>query len=55
MDAPCSGLGVISKDQSVKINRTYKEILENSRIQKELLLTAIDSVKVDGKGEGTIV
>ena len=42
LDAPCSGLGVISKDQSVKVNRSYKEILENSRVQKELILSAID-------------
>jgi ribosomal RNA methyltransferase Nop2 len=42
LDAPCSGLGVISKDPSVKVNRTYKDIIETTRIQKELLLSAID-------------
>ena len=55
LDAPCSGLGVISKDKSVKMNRSYKEILNNSRLQKELILAAIDSCNTKGKGEGTIV
>ena len=55
LDAPCSGLGVISKDKSVKMNRTYKEILNNSRLQKELILAAIDSCNPKGKGDGIIV
>ena len=55
LDAPCSGLGVISKDKSVKMNRTYKEILNNARLQKELILAAIDSCNAKGKGEGIIV
>ena len=55
LDAPCSGLGVIAKDKSVKMNRTYKEILNNSRLQKELILAAIDSCNAKGKGEGIIV
>ena len=55
LDAPCSGLGVISKDKSVKMNRTYKEILNNSRLQKELILAAIDSCNTKGKGDGIIV
>ena len=55
LDAPCSGLGVISKDQSVKVNRTYKEILNNSKLQKELILSAIDCVNVKGSSNGIIV
>lgn len=50
LDAPCSGLGVIAKDQSVKVNRTYKEVLNNSRVQKELILAAIDSCNVKSSG-----
>lgn len=51
LDAPCSGLGVISKDPSVKVNRTYKDIIETTRIQKELLLSAIDCCTIkNGKG-----
>ena len=55
LDAPCSGLGVISKDQSVKVNRTYKEILNNSKLQKELILSAIDCVNLKGSSNGIIV
>jgi len=55
LDAPCSGLGVISKDPSIKLNRTYKEVLENSRIQKELLLAAIDACNYKLNSAGVIV
>ena len=46
LDAPCSGLGVIARDQSVKIQRTLRDILRNAHLQKELLLAAIDSTNV---------
>ena len=55
LDAPCSGLGIINKDQSIKVNRTYKEILNNSKLQKELILSAIDSVNLKGTSKGIIV
>ena len=55
LDAPCSGLGVISKDQSIKLNRTYKEIIENTRVQKELLLAAIDCCNHKSKTGGIVV
>ena len=44
LDAPCSGLGVISRDASVKMNRTIKNIQANAFVQKLLILAAIDSV-----------
>ena len=44
LDAPCSGLGVISRDPSVKLNRTIKNIQANASIQKKLILAAIDSI-----------
>ena len=44
LDAPCSGLGVISHDASVKMNRTIKNIQANAAIQKKLILAAIDSI-----------
>lgn len=55
LDAPCSGLGVISKDQSIKLNRTYRDIIETTRVQKELLLAAIDSCSHKSKTGGIIV
>lgn len=44
LDAPCSGTGVISKDQSVKVNKTSRDFILLSHLQKQLILCAIDSV-----------
>ena len=48
LDAPCSGLGVISRDPSVKVQRTMKDVQRCSVLQKELVLSAIDTLKVNG-------
>lgn len=48
LDAPCTGLGIISKDPSIKATRQMIDIYKNSHLQKELLLSAIDSCKVNG-------
>ena len=45
LDAPCSGLGIISRDPSVKLQRTITEIKQCAHLQKELLLAAIDALK----------
>eukprot|EP00752_Nemacystus_decipiens_P002246 g2129.t1 len=55
LDAPCSGLGVISRDQSVKIQRTTKDILRSSHLQKELLCAAVDAVSAKSPTGGIIV
>lgn len=54
VDAPCSGTGVISKDKSVKTNKSEKDILRCSHIQRELLLAAIDSVDAQSSSGGYI-
>ncbi|KAL7568744.1 hypothetical protein ACA910_021737 [Epithemia clementina (nom. ined.)] len=48
LDAPCSGLGVISRDPSVKVQRTIADVNQCAHLQKELLLAAIDALKFKG-------
>jgi ribosomal RNA methyltransferase Nop2 len=48
IDAPCTGLGIISKDPSIKAKRVLLDIYKNSHVQKELLLSAIDCAKSGG-------
>lgn len=55
LDAPCSGLGIISRDQSVKLSRTMKDIQRNAHLQKELLRAAIDAVDPHSPTGGFIV
>ena len=55
LDAPCSGLGVISKDQTVKLQRTVKDIQRSAHLQKELLCAAIDAVDPKSSSGGVVV
>ncbi|GLB35044.1 putative NOL1 NOP2 sun family protein [Lyophyllum shimeji] len=55
LDAPCSGTGVISKDQSVKVNKSERDFALLSHLQKQLILCAIDSVNPNSKTGGYIV
>lgn len=49
VDAPCSGLGVIKRKPEIKLNRTMKDILEISNIQKSILENAYSYLKKGGK------
>jgi len=55
LDAPCSGLGVISRDPSVKLQRTLTDVKKNSHLQKELLLAAIDALNHKSKKSGGVM
>jgi len=55
LDAPCSGLGVISRDPSVKVQRTIADVNKCAHLQKELLLAAIDALKYKGTSGGVMV
>ncbi|KAL3789223.1 hypothetical protein HJC23_002808 [Cyclotella cryptica] len=52
LDAPCSGLGVISRDPSVKVQRTIADVQRCAHLQKELLLAAIDALNHRSKKGG---
>lgn len=56
LDAPCSGTGVISKDPQVKTSRTELDFIQLPYLQKQLLLSAIDSVDASvPEGQAVIV
>lgn len=49
VDAPCSGQGVIRKHPDIKWRREFSEIVEFSKMQQDILNTAIDALKPGGR------
>lgn len=55
LDAPCSGLGVISKDPAIKLTKTDADVMKSSHLQKELILQAIDMLDAHSSTGGYLV
>ncbi|GMT13519.1 hypothetical protein PFISCL1PPCAC_4816 [Pristionchus fissidentatus] len=55
LDAPCSGTGVIWKDQSVKTSRDSQDVQKRHTLQRELILSAIDALDANSPTGGYLV
>jgi len=55
LDAPCTGLGIISRDPSIKLEKSLQDIFKCQLLQRELLLSAIDCCNCKSETGGYIV
>ena len=55
LDAPCTGLGVISRDPSIKTQKNREDVTRQSHLQKQLILAAIDALDHTSPSGGILV
>ncbi|KAH0473172.1 MAG: uncharacterized protein KVP18_000274 [Porospora cf. gigantea A] len=55
LDAPCTGLGIIARDSSVKSKRKPRDFVQAASLQRELLLSAIDLCDANSPTGGYVV
>jgi ribosomal RNA methyltransferase Nop2 len=55
LDAPCTGLGIISRDPSVRTQKSRDDVLKMAFLQKQLALAALDCIDADSKTGGILV
>ena len=55
VDAPCTGTGIVSKDEKVKFSKEEVDVRRCSHLQTELLLAAIDAVNPLSETGGYVV
>ncbi len=48
LDAPCTGEGIVFKDKTRKTDRGKKDIIFCSNLQRQLIISAYDSLKLGG-------
>ncbi|VDM54264.1 unnamed protein product [Angiostrongylus costaricensis] len=55
LDAPCSGTGVVWKDETVKTSKDSQDVQRRHTVQRQLILAALDAVDSKSAGGGYVV
>ena len=55
LDAPCSGTGVIWKDETVKTSRDSQDVQRKHTLQRQLILAALDAINAKSPTGGYLV